>query len=57
MEEATLKRSSGQWVPKHAAFAPARQKLLGFRLHSPLLTGEEPCLLRLQTVFSPTGLR
>jgi len=37
-------------------FCPARQKLLGFRLCSPLLLGEEPCPLSLQTVFSPTGL-
>jgi hypothetical protein len=36
---------------KHASFAPARQKRLGFRLRSPLPSGEEPCPLRLQTVF------
>jgi len=29
-----LKESSGQQVQKHAAFAPASQKLLGFRLRS-----------------------
>jgi len=33
------------------------QKRLGFRLRSPHLFGEEPCPLRLQTVFSPTALR
>jgi hypothetical protein len=38
---------------KHATFAPASQKRLGFRLRSPHLFGEEPCPLRLQTVFSP----
>ena len=42
---------------KHATFAPASQKRLGFRLRSPHLSGEEPCPLRLQTVFSPTALR
>jgi len=42
---------------KHATFAPASQKRLGFRLRSPHLFGEEPCPLRLQTVFSPTALR
>jgi len=52
-----LKRSSGQWAQKHASFAPARHKMLGFRLRSPLLFGEELCPLSLQTVFSPTGLR
>ncbi|MGB2843427.1 MAG: hypothetical protein WBC02_01085 [Candidatus Aminicenantaceae bacterium] len=36
---------------KHATFAPASQKLLGFRLRSPLHLGEEPCPLCLQTVF------
>jgi len=36
--EKTLSRaSSGQWNQKHAAFAPASQKLFGFRLRSPLL--------------------
>jgi len=34
-----------------------RQKWLGFRLRSPHLSGEEPCPLRLQTVFSSTPLR
>ncbi|MGB2764197.1 MAG: hypothetical protein WBC20_07265 [Candidatus Aminicenantaceae bacterium] len=29
-----LKESSGQQVQKHATFAPASQKLLGFRLRS-----------------------
>ncbi len=38
-------------LKKHASFAPARQKRLGFRLRSPLPSGEEPCPLRLQTVF------
>jgi len=38
---------------KHATFAPASQKRLGFRLRSPHLFGEEPCPLSLQTVFSP----
>jgi len=33
-EKNRLKESSGQQVQKHAAFAPARQKLLGFRLRS-----------------------
>ncbi|UCE21159.1 MAG: hypothetical protein JSV46_02690, partial [Candidatus Aminicenantes bacterium] len=28
---------------KHATFAPASQKRLGFRLRSPHLFGEEPC--------------
>jgi hypothetical protein len=42
---------SGFWIQKHASFAPARQKRLGFRLRSPLPSGEEPCPLRLQTVF------
>jgi hypothetical protein len=28
-----------------------RKKILGFRLRSPLPSGEEPCPLRLQTVF------
>ncbi|MGD8536344.1 MAG: hypothetical protein PVF66_10890 [Candidatus Aminicenantes bacterium] len=42
---------------KHATFDPASQKRLGFRLRSPHLFGEEPCPLRLQTVFSPTALR
>jgi len=42
---------------KHAAFAPASQKRLGFRLRSPHLFGEEPCPLSLQTVFSLTALR
>jgi hypothetical protein len=41
---------------KHAAFAPARQKLLGFRLRSPLPSVEEPCPLSLQTVFSASSL-
>ncbi|MBL7082310.1 MAG: hypothetical protein ISS41_01610 [Candidatus Aminicenantes bacterium] len=50
-EKNRLKESSGQQVQKHAAFAPARQKLLGFRLRSPLPQGEEPCPLCLQTVF------
>jgi hypothetical protein len=48
---------SGLWIQKHASFAPARQKMLGFRLRSPLLLGEEPCPLRLQTVFSSRSLR
>ena len=48
---------SGQWVQKHTAFAPARQKLFGFRLRSPLPSVEEPCPLSLQTVFSPADLR
>jgi len=43
---------SGFWIQKHASFSPARKKILGFRLRSPLLFGEEPCPLRLQTVFS-----
>ncbi len=38
---------------KHATFAPASQKQLGFRLRSPHLFGEEPYPLSLQTVFSP----
>jgi hypothetical protein len=42
---------SGFWIQKHASFAPAWQKMLGFRLRSPLLLGEEPCPLSLQTVF------
>jgi len=42
---------SGLQVQKHAAFAPTRQKLLGFRLRSPLPSVEEPCPLSLQTVF------
>ena len=42
---------------KLTTFAPASQKRLGFRLRSPHLFGEEPCPLRLQTVFSPTALR
>jgi hypothetical protein len=42
---------SGFWIQKHASFPPARQKRLGFRLRSPLPSGEEPCPLRLQTVF------
>jgi hypothetical protein len=49
--------SSGQWVRKHTAFDPARQKLFGFRLRSPLPSVEEPCPLSLQTVFLPTDLR
>ncbi len=56
--------SSGQWVQKHAGFAPARQSLLGFRLRSPLpiggiasSLGSSQCPLSLQTVFSPTDLR
>ncbi len=62
-EKNRLKESSGQQVQKHAAFAPARQKLLGFRFRShkigdcpfciyrdcPLFC--EPCPLCLQTVF------
>jgi len=45
------------WVSrKHAAFAPARQKRLGFRLRSPLPSVEEPCPLSLQTVFSTPSL-
>ena len=45
------------WVPrKHAAFAPASQKRLGFRLRSPLPSVEEPCPLSLQTVFSTSSL-
>jgi hypothetical protein len=32
-----LKPSKGFWIQKHASFAPARQKMLGFRLRSPLL--------------------
>jgi hypothetical protein len=43
---------SGFWVQKHASFSPARKKMLGFRLRSPLPFVEEPCPLRLQTVFS-----
>ncbi|MGB2843681.1 MAG: hypothetical protein WBC02_02370 [Candidatus Aminicenantaceae bacterium] len=50
-EKNRLKESSGQQVQKHAAFAPASQKLLDFRLRSPLHHGEEPCPLSLQTVF------
>jgi len=33
------------------------QNRFGFRLRSPHLSGEEPCPLLLQTVFSPTALR
>jgi hypothetical protein len=43
--------SSGQQVQKHAAFAPARQKLLDFRPRSPLPTVEEPCPLGLPYGF------
>jgi len=43
--------SSGYMVPKHVAFAPARQKQLGSRLRSPLLFGEEPCPLSLSHGF------
>ncbi|MQY60895.1 hypothetical protein GH153_03540 [bacterium] len=31
-----MKKGSGCMVPKHVAFAPARQKQLGSRLRSPL---------------------
>jgi len=62
MGEATIEDlafvvSSGQWSQKHAVFAPASQRQLGFRLRSPLHSGEEPCPLCLQTVFSTTALR
>jgi len=43
-------------VLKTRRFAPARQSLLGFRLRSPRLSGEEPCPLSLQTVFSTPSL-
>jgi len=33
-------------VPKHVAFAPARQKQLGSRLRSPLIIGEIASSLR-----------
>jgi hypothetical protein len=48
-----FEKAQGSGFRKHAAFAPASQKRLGFRLRSPHLFGEEPCPLRLQTVFSP----
>jgi len=48
---------SGGVVRRHAAFVPARQKRLGFRLRSPLPSVEEPCPLSLQTAFSPLHLR
>jgi len=43
---------SGFWIQKQASFSPAMKKMLGFRLSSPLPFVEEPCPLRLQTVFS-----
>jgi hypothetical protein len=49
-----VKKGSGWVSRKHAAFAPARQKRLGFRLRSPLPSVEEPCPLSLQTVFLDT---
>ena len=36
IEKTVSKGSSGQWLQKHTTFAPARQKLFGFRLRSPL---------------------
>jgi len=57
IEDLAFGVSSGQWSQKHAAFAPASQRQLGFRLRSPLHPGEEPCPLCLQTVFSTTALR
>jgi len=47
MEEATIEDlafgvSSGQWSQKHAVFAPASQRQLGFRLRSPLWRGTMP---------------
>jgi len=62
MVEATIEDlafgvSSAHWSQKHAVFAPASQRQLGFRLRSPLNSGEEPCPLCLQTVFSTTALR
>jgi len=52
-----IEKAQASGFRKHATFAPASQKQLGFRLRSPHLFGEEPCPLRLQTVFSPTALR
>jgi len=48
-----FEKAQASGFQKHATFAPASQKLLGFRLRSPHLFGEEPCPLSLQTVFSP----
>jgi hypothetical protein len=48
---------SGGAVPKHAAFDPASQKRLGFRLRSPLPSVEEPCPLSLQTALELLRLR
>jgi hypothetical protein len=45
---------SGRVVRQHAAFAPASQKRLGFRLRSPLPSVEEPCPLSLPHGFLTT---
>ena len=47
----TVESENTQLLPQRV------KKLLGFRLRSPHLFGEEPCPLSLQTVFSPTALR
>ena len=52
-----IEKAQASGFGKHATFAPASQKLLGFRLRSPHLFGAEPCPLSLQTVFPPIALR
>jgi len=53
MEGNTMDQAGGLYR-KHAAFGPARQDQLGFKLLSPLRLGEEPFPPSLQTGFSIT---
>jgi hypothetical protein len=53
IEKTVRKESSGQWLQKHTTFAPARQKLFGFRLRSPLLPSRNHALSVFKRFFHP----
>jgi hypothetical protein len=48
---------SGQGPQKHTTFSPARKKLFGFRLRSPLLPSRNHARSAFKRFFQPTGLR